>query len=1047
MQSSAVQGEFVTLNLLKGFRVDLDGRTLGAADWLGRRAAELVQLLALQPHHSLDGDQVVDALWPDLDPAAGHANLRKAAHLARQSAGDPEAVVLRAGRVLLFPKRELHCDLQRFNEAATMALASGDPAACTRAAAFYSGELLPEARYQPWTEAPRERAREQYLALLRQAGDHERLLQEDPGDEAACRALMEAALATGRRSVALRRYATLRDHLAQDIGVRPGPATEAVYRRCLDSQEPAAQEFVGRTMELARGLGWLGEASGRLGGALVRGAAGMGKSALLSELAREAERLGWRVVRAQAHDSTQPCGLIADVVAPLLASDAGVLARLGPNAHGVLAAITPLAQPAPALPGPVTRHQVVGAVQRLLAHLGDQRVLFVVDDLHRADEGSADTVLQLAATSGPLFVLMGCRSGTAEALERGLSRLVRRGRVELLELGPLSPADAANLARRAASPAVSEDALASVLALAEGHPFALLELAQAASHPRRGAAQSLPAGVAAAIRERLYDVDAPTLDGLQRLALAGAALEVNAVMALLGGDEAACDRLDRALASGLLVVVDGRYRFAHALLGHALVDSLAPHQRIGLHRDVALRLTPSGASPGLLAQHWLAAGEAAQARPWALEAARRAQRLGSFVDVLRHVEPLLAALPNEPEALSLRAEAIDGLGLPGALGAYDAAAAVAVPEQAHELRAKRALAQVKMSDPQGALQYLKDVRPTTVAGKLAEALAYSGAAALGYGDPAEGTRRAAESRRLALASGDTGSLVIASWAQAAAAHARGELHSSVWADLHESAQFPHLAVRVFDGHLCITQRFLYGSRPYRDVIAFADGLAAEARKLGAERGHAFAVTLRGEAELLSGQLDAAERDLVEGGRLHRAIGGATGEALALQRRAELALYRGRREAAGGLLDEALDLARQSDVGFHLLDRIYGTRIAVAADEQAALGELEEAAAAVRGPFETCPGCRITFAMPATIAAARAHEHALASQHEQAADYLANVVMKLPAWHAALHEARAHMALAKGQRDAAHAGFAAAAQAFAAAEHPLDQARCSVLARG
>ncbi len=1046
MQSNAAHGEPVKLSLLNGFRVAVDGRTLGAADWLGRRAAELVQLLALQPNYSLHGEQVVDALWPDLDPPAGHANLRKAAHLARQSTGDPETVVLRGGRVLLFPQRELRCDLQRFNQAATMALASGDPGACSGAAALYAGELLPDARYQAWTQAPRDRAREQFLALLRQAGEHERLLQEEPGDEPACRALMEAALQAGRRSAALRHYAALREHLAQSIGVRPAPATDAVYRRCLDGQERAAHDFVGRSDALARGLGWLGQTRGPLGGACVRGPAGIGKSAFVDELAGEARRLGWRVVVARASDGSRPFGVVADVVEALLAQHASALAAIGPNAHGVLAAITPLAGPAPPLPGPVTRHQVVGAVQRLLGQGAGERTLLVVDDLQLADDGSVDTVLQLAATAAPLFTLMACRAGGPAALEQGLARLLRKGRIEPLELGPLSHEEASKLAQRAAATPLSEDALAQLLALADGHPFAIVELARAASELRRGAARPLPAGVAAALRERLFDVDETTLEGLQRLAIAEAALEVDAVVSLLGGGDEACNRLDRALAAGLLVIVDGRYRFAHALLGQALVDTLAPHQRIALHRDVALRLTNSGAAPGLLAQHWLAAGDATQALPWALEAARRAHRLGSFSDVLRQVDPLLAALPSQPEALALRAEAIDGLGLPGALAAYDAAAAVAATEQAHELRAKRALAQVKMSDPQGALQYLKDVHPTTVAGRLAEALAYSGAAALGHGDPAEGTRRAAESRRLALASGDTGSLVIASWAQAAAVHARGELHSSVWADLHETAQFPHLAVRVFDGHLCITQRFLYGSRPYPQVIAFADGLAAEARKLGAERGYAFAVTLRGEAQLLNGQLDAAEHDLVQGGRLHRAIGGATGEALALQRRAELAMYRGQRGEAGSLLDEALDLARQSDVGFHLLDRIYGTRIAVAADEQAALSELEEAAEAVRGPFETCPGCRITFAVPATIAAARAHELTLASQHEQAADYLANVVMKLPAWHAALHEARAHMALASGRREAAMSGFSAAAAGFAAAGHPLDQARCNVLAR-
>ena len=107
------------------------------------------------------------------------------------------------------------------------------------------------------------------------------------------------------------------------------------------------------------------------------------------------------------------------------------------------------------------------------------------------------------------------------------------------------------------------------------------------------------------------------------------------------------------------------------------------------------------------------------------------------------------------------------------------------------------------------------------------------------------------------------------------------------------------------------------------------------------------------------------------------------------------------EAVIGQLDDALDIARQSDIGFHLLDRIYGTRIAFARDPDAGLAALEDGEAAVRGPLETCPGCRITFAMPAVIAAARARELDLAARYEGAADYLANVVMRLPAWDAAL----------------------------------------------
>jgi tetratricopeptide (TPR) repeat protein len=355
---------------------------------------------------------------------------------------------------------------------------------------------------------------------------------------------------------------------------------------------------------------------------------------------------------------------------------------------------------------------------------------------------------------------------------------------------------------------------------------------------------------------------------------------------------------------------------------------------------------------------------------------------------------------------------------------------------------------VKLGDAKGGLRLLEGLKPTSVDGLLSEALAYSGAAALGVADPAMGTRKAAEARRLALQTGDTAAIVVASWAQAAAAHARGELHRSVWADLHETRHVPHLALRLFDGQLCITQRFLYGARPYPEVISFAESLAAEALRLGAPRGHAFGTTLRGEAELLAGNLDAAEEHLTLGARLHRDIGAPTGEAFSLQRLAEVAIYRGRRDEARALLDQALDVARQTDIGFHLMDRIYGTRIALGGDAQAAFSALEEAEEAVRGPLETCPGCRITFAVPAAIAAARARSLDRMEHYERAVDYLANVVMRLPAWYAAQEEVRGHLARARGESEAVAAGaFAAAASRFRQAGQPIDAARCDALAAG
>ncbi len=1040
----------VSIRLLGQFRVGIGPSEQGDESappqaQLPRRAAELLQLLCLQPERSLMNEQVVEALWPHLSPEAGSANLRKAAYHARQFIGQPDALVLRGGQVLLLPDRSVDCDAVSFDKAADDALATGNAQACKSAAQLYGGELLPQARYEAWTEAPRQRLRGKYLQLLRQAGELERLVREDPTDETAHLQLMREELAAGRRTSALRWYGHLRDHL-QATGLRPGQQLEALYRECVAGMEGAAPRFVGRALELVRVLVLL-RAAGRARGAVVRAPAGMGKTAFCRRVSEEARGLGWQVRAMQASDWTRPYGLTADLVEPLLRESPGVLESIGPHARAVLAAMSPAADAQP-LALPLGRHQVVGAVRRLLlATAADKPVLVIVDDAHSADDASADLLMQLAASGPPVFVLLACRPTLPVLLDRHVSRMLRAGQLEAIELGPLAEDEAALLAARAAVAPLPPDAAADIARRAEGLPFAVVELARALPLSGEAATQGLSRSVSTALAERLCDVDPDAMEALRRLALSAEEFDVATAVAL-AADEGhdALARLDRALTAGVLVVAGGRYRFRHALVRQALIDGIPPHRRLALHGEVAARLGSAGGSPGLVAQHWLAAGDPDRALPFSLAATREAFRLGAFEDVLRHVEPLLALRPAQAEALALRAEAMDALGRPGTLAAYDAAADAAPEAQSHELRAKRALAQVKMSDPAGALKYLANVHPTTVAGRLAEALAYSGAAALGFGDPAEGTRRSAEVRRLALETGDEGTLVIASWSQAAAAHARGDLHGSVWADLKETSHLPHLAVRVFDGHLCITQRFLYGSRPYADVIAFADSLAAEAQRLGAARGHAFAVTLRGEARLLNGQLDAAEQDLIAGGRMHRAIGGATGEALSLQRRCELALHRGRTDLARGLLDEALDVARQSDVGFHLLDRIYGTRIAMATDPDAALGALEEAESAVRGPLETCPGCRITFTIPATIAAARARELDLAASHERTSDYLANVVMKLPAWYASLHEAQAHVALAMGKQAAAREGFAAAAQGFHACGQPLDAARCDGLAK-
>jgi DNA-binding SARP family transcriptional activator len=1024
----------VRISLLGGLRVQLDGRTVDETVWPGRRPAELVALLALAERRVLLRDQVLEALWPHLDPQAGAANLRKAAHHARQALGRDDAVTLAGGRVALFPGIAVETDVQDFERRAAAALKSGDPDACARAADAGAAELLPEARYEEWTRSRRDHLTRVRVDLLRRARAWERLVEADPADEEAHRELMRTALEAGNRHAAIRWYGRLRTALERQLGVRPDEVTRAIYEQCVADLGPARPAFVGRHMEVARVEAALA-AVGARGSQLVaiRGEAGIGKTTLCRQVAAVTAERRWRVVTVTA---TAGCGAYAPLVEALetlLAADRAVVQELSAQVRSTLAELTALAGPAPPPAAGLSRHMVIGAAHRVLMRGSEPGVVLVIDDAHLADDGTVEACLQLARTRGarPLLVVLAYRPDAARAaLSEGVAGLQHADRADALDLGPMSTEDLVTLAGADADPA----RVSSIAELAQGNPFFALELLRS----RDG--RAVPRSVWDAVTARFLDLDSATVAMLRRLAVAGDDLDVAGVLAITGLAEAdAFALLDAGLAAGALVVAGTRYRFRHDLVRTALVEQVPPHHRIAIHRDAARRLADAGAEPALVARHWLLGERPDEATGWLLAAARRAVKVGAYAEALRHVDALVAHAPADADGLLLRAEVLDALGDPSAPAAYGLAADRAGEQAAHEIRAQQALALVKRGDPPSGLKILDGIAPVTIPGRLAEALAWAGAAVLGFAPPDLGTAKAAESRRLALETGDQATLTIASWAQAAAAHARGDLRGSVWTDLLDTAAIPDLAINVFDGHLCISQRLLYGAAPYPDVIAFADRFEAEADRLGAARGRAYAVSLRGEAKLLSGRLDEAEEDLREAARLSRSLGGPVGEALALQRQAELALVRDRRRDAELLLDEALAVARDSEVGFHLLDRIYGTRITAAPDPDAAFAALVDAEASVRGPFETCPGCRITLAVPAAIAAAAAGELEELAAWEPAVDFLADVVMRLPGWHAAREEVRAHAARARGLDAAPH--FTAAAAAFAAAGQPLDAARC------
>ncbi|HVX31029.1 MAG TPA: BTAD domain-containing putative transcriptional regulator, partial [Nitrolancea sp.] len=232
---------------------------LPALVWRRRKAAQLVKALALAPDHALHREQVHDILWPELPPAAAANNLRQTLYVARRSLQslplDP-AVLLQTHdeRVHLYPAGRISIDVEAFESAARAARQSADPELYWTAIDRYTGPLLPDDRYEDWTVSRREGLNATYLTLLDEVATlHEargdsslavaalrRIIEAEPGDEAAHVRLMRLYTLTGRRPLALRQYRQLVLALAHELDASPDPATQKLFEEIKRGSLPSA---------------------------------------------------------------------------------------------------------------------------------------------------------------------------------------------------------------------------------------------------------------------------------------------------------------------------------------------------------------------------------------------------------------------------------------------------------------------------------------------------------------------------------------------------------------------------------------------------------------------------------------------------------------------------------------------------------------------------------------------------------------------------------------------------------------------------------------
>jgi DNA-binding CsgD family transcriptional regulator len=371
---------------------------------------------------------------------------------------------------------------------------------------------------------------------------------------------------------------------------------------------------------------------------LVAGEAGIGKTRLASELARQAREAGFETL----------LGRSIDLVGTELPYQPFV------------EALRPLGRPRLADgPAALTQLQVFEEMLELLSERAAAApVLLVLEDLHWADTSTLDLAVFLSHNLDERRILLlgTCRPddpASAGRIRRLADGIRRSGSAVVLELGPLEDDELASLIAARADAPLPAGLTDAIVARSEGNPFFAEELLAAADDLDG----ELPPGLRDLLLQRLNRLD-PAAQSLLRLA-AAAGRDVGYPLLRAASELPERDvreSLRQATETGVLVAdqAGGSFRFRHALLAEAIYTTILPGEREELHGRLADELSRGGdAEPGELAPHWAAAGRSAEALVASVEAARRAEAVFGLAEAHAHLERALALWDAVPEAAEL----------------------------------------------------------------------------------------------------------------------------------------------------------------------------------------------------------------------------------------------------------------------------------------------------------------------------------------------------------------------------------------------------------